>query len=167
MGNQDLGKVLHFKYLGRLQSGDGDPIVPIIFIALVTFRNLTRTIFDKKLPLTLRLCLFCSSVVPLLLYRCESWKLTETVLKKLNGSCSTMLSQITGKSIVEEAHAPLISAIARPQDRRWLWLGHILCMAGHQLERQVLLQCVCRPKDSIFGDSLNMDMILEIFTSQL
>ena len=124
MGNQQLENVLHLKYLGVLQSGDGELTILVnhkIFVAHATSQNLKRPINDKNLPLTLRrLYIFGSSVVFTLLYGCKSGNLAKTVLKKLNLSCTWMLLQTTGKLIAEEAHALSMNGIARPRDRRWM-----------------------------------------------
>ena len=51
MGNQELGILLHLKYLGVLQSGGWEPTALFnhrIFITLKTFQNLRRPITEKN-----------------------------------------------------------------------------------------------------------------------
>ena len=45
------------------------------------------------------------SVVSLLTYGCESWNLTEAVIRKLNGVNSQMLSRITGNDVRDETRS--------------------------------------------------------------
>ncbi len=123
--------------------GDGDPLTPVnhrITKAWTSFPNLKRVLTDTKVPASLRLRLFGTSVVSSLLYGCESWKLTDKVCRKLNSTCSKMLSKITGREIVDEARTPSINVLLRTRDLRWNWLGHILPMDERRTVRQVLLK---------------------------
>ncbi len=49
----------------------------------------------------------------ILLYSCESWKMTEKVKRKLNGAASKILATITGRTIKEEARNPTISVVVK------------------------------------------------------
>ncbi len=78
-GTREIFRVLHFKYLGVMKSGDGDPLVPVthrIVLAWSRFGQLERVLTEKKLSNSLRLRIFSSCVVSTLLYGCEAWKLT-------------------------------------------------------------------------------------------
>ncbi len=48
-----------------------------------------------------------------LLYGCESWKITEKVKRKLNGTASKMLATITGRTIQEEARNPTVNVVMK------------------------------------------------------
>ncbi len=69
-----------------------------------------------------------------------------------------MLSKITGREILEEARMPNINIVLRARDLRWNWLGHILGMGERRTVRQVLLHCVKRTQESIFGDLIDPDV---------
>ncbi len=61
LGDEDLSNTLQFKYLGVMQSGDGDSLTPVnhrITKAWTSFRNLKRVLTDTKLRTSLRLRLF-------------------------------------------------------------------------------------------------------------
>ncbi len=65
LGEEDLSNSLHFKYLGVTQSGDGDPLTPAknrITNTWTSIRNVTKMLTDTKLPRSLRLPLFGTSV---------------------------------------------------------------------------------------------------------
>ncbi len=98
-----------FKYLGVLQSGDGDPLVPVnhrIEIAWSRYTNLKRILTSPGLQRRLRIRLLKASMISPLLCGCESWKITAYVHRKLNETVSKMLSRITGQSIAEDARTP-------------------------------------------------------------
>ncbi len=126
--------------------------------AWASFRNLKRVLIDTKLPTSLRLRLFGTFVVSSLLYGCESWKLTEKVCRKLNSTCSKMLSRMTGREIADEARTVSINVLLRTRDVRWNWLGHILRMDDRRTVRQVLLNCVKPTQESILGDLNGKDV---------
>ncbi len=60
---------------------------------------------------TVQCILNVSSLV--LLYGCESWKMTENVKRKLNGAASKMLATITRRTIQEEARNPTINVVMK------------------------------------------------------
>ena len=172
IGDEKLTNVLHFKYLGVMQSGDGDPLVPVThrtMLAWSRFGQLKRVLTEKKLSKSLRLRIFSSCVVSTLLYGCEAWKLTEQVRRKLNATGSKMLSKITGRHIAAEAREPSIDIVLRARDQRWNWLGHILRMNERRTVRQVLLHCVKPTAESLFSDvpDLNIDKALKIAMNRI
>ncbi len=81
LGEEDLSNTLHCKYLGVLQSEDGDLLAVNRRITNPSFRNLKKDsgrykATDKTTART--------SIVLTLLYDSESWKLTEKVYLKIN-----------------------------------------------------------------------------------
>ncbi len=94
-------------------------------------------------------------MISILLYGCESRKMTEKVKRKLNPATSKMLPTITGRTIQEEARNPKINVVMKARDRRWSWLRHILRMPEHRLVRQVLLNCVKPTHETLFVDVPN------------
>ncbi len=74
LGDEDLANLLHFKYLGVMQSGNGDPLVPVnrrVMTAWSLFRNLKRVLTEGRLSTTLRLRLFSAAGVSTILCGCE------------------------------------------------------------------------------------------------
>ena len=76
----------------------------------------------------LKIRLYSAAVVSLLTYGCESWNLTQKVMRKLNGCNSQMLARITGRSVREEARSTTASfdLVKTIRIRRLRWLGQIL-----------------------------------------
>ena len=68
------------------------------------------------------------AVISVLTYRCESWFLTQDVMKKLNGCNSQMLARITGRGVHNEANSTTSSfdVVKHIRVRRLRWLGEIL-----------------------------------------
>ena len=80
------------------------------------------------------------AVCSLLMYGCESWMLTNKVLRQLNGANSSMLARITGQSIREEARRATTSFDLVRQIRvmRLKWLGYILQLDDTRLIFQAI-----------------------------
>ncbi len=151
-----------------MQSCDGDPLVPInrrIEIAWSRYINLKRILTSPRVPRRLRLQLLKASVMSMLLYGCESWKLTTYVQRKQNKAVSKMLSRFTGRSIAEEARTASANILMNMRDRRWSCLGHVLRMDEDRLVRKVLLNCVKAEKESLYGNNpnLNVEIVLHCF----
>ncbi len=90
-----------------------------------------------------------------LLCGCESWKLTEKVRRKLNGTCCKMLSKIPGRNIYDEARTPAVDVLIRARYLRWSRLRHFLRMGERRLVRQMLLDCVNPTPESVSGDIID------------
>ncbi len=68
-----------------------------------------------------------------------------------NGSKSEWIRLWIG-FLEEEARNPTINVVMKAQDRRWSWLGHVLRMPEHRLERKVLLKlCQTYSRDAFLG----------------
>ncbi len=121
VGDETLSNVLEFNYLGVMQSGDVDPLSPVLHrgdIAKATFSNLSRVLTETRLSKDLRLRLWRSSVVLSLMQGCEAWEITQDVKQKLNGIVPKMLAKITGRSIAEEANEETSPVLLWIKDRR-------------------------------------------------
>ena len=66
--------------------------------------------------------------------------MTKDIKKKINGVNSKMLSQITRRSIHEEAKYPSFNILRHILHRRWTYLGHILRLEKNRLVRRYLLE---------------------------
>ena len=105
-GGVPLNNSFNFKYLGFEYQANG------CWRHAVNVRMvLARTRFDKmyhiwnstQLSLEVKLQLYESAVVLVLVYGCKAWKLTSSLLRSLNRWNSHCTSIITGRSIREEA----------------------------------------------------------------
>ncbi len=106
MEMQNYQNVLHFKYLGVMQSSDGDPLFAVnhpIVIAWSRYADLKRLLTAQDYQKGLCLRLLNASLISNLLYGCEAWKMSPQARRKLNGTVSKMLSRITGRTIAVEA----------------------------------------------------------------
>ena len=78
----------------------------------------------------LKIRLYNAAVVSLLTYGCESWNLTQEVMRKLNGCNSQMLVRITGRSVRDEVRSTTSSfdlcIVKAVRVRRLRWLGQML-----------------------------------------
>ena len=76
----------------------------------------------------LKIRLSSETVVSLLTCGCESWSLTQEVMRKLNGCNSQMLVRITGRSVRDEVRSITSSfdLVKTVRVRRLRWLGQIL-----------------------------------------
>ena len=130
---QDLENTYKCKYLGSLFSADAQQCFDIrTRIAIVMKRcGQLKHIFDSPNIgplLKLRLYLYTVSICTLMSYGCESWTLTEEVIKKLNNANSLMLSRVTGNPVRQEARAATSSHnfVRHIRLMRYKWLGEIL-----------------------------------------
>ena len=91
-------------------------------------RKLGHLFDSPDLGPRLKLRLYQASIVSLLTYGCESWNLTQDVMRKLNGCNSQMLARITGNEVSFEARSTTSSfdVVKHVRIRRLRWLGQIL-----------------------------------------
>ena len=75
-----------------------------------------------------------------LTYACGAWLFTDDLKKKLNGVNSKMLSQITKRSIHQEAANPTFNTVDFVMQQRWEYLGHILRMDHYRATRRFLIE---------------------------
>ena len=83
---------------------------------------------DNRLPQSLKLRLYATSVCSTLMHGSETWMLTPRALATLNGFNYRQLHRITGRSHREEATKPSYDLLTAVRTRRHHWLGHILRM---------------------------------------
>ena len=104
--NVPLDNVAFFKYLGSLFPADGNQSCDIdarIAQAFSRCGDLHNIFNSKSLSTNLKLRLYEVAVCSILTYGCETWILSEQVLRRLNGANSRMVARITGRSIAKEA----------------------------------------------------------------
>ena len=100
-------------------------------IVMVTKRcgQLSHIFNSNSIGPRLKLRLYIVAVCSLLTYGCESWALTEKVMRKINGANSRMLARVTGNNVRQEARACTTSydIIKHIRAMRLKWLQQILC----------------------------------------
>lgn len=116
-----------------------------------------RSIFDsQEIGPWLKIRLYKASVCSLLTYGCESWVMTDRVMRKLNNANSLLLSSITGRTVQEEARSTTASfdLVRHIRVRRFRWLGEILRMHPDRL----LFKSIIYQYENANSGSLTMDV---------
>ena len=140
-GQETFQNVYNFTYIGSEISAGGSVAPEVerrVCLATAKFNALHHVWRDGRLSRALQTALYRVRIVPVLLYGCESWGLSQTICKKIRGfhaQCMkwifntdehTALSKGLGGDILRMAHR-----------RRWLWLGHLLRTPRDRLTRRV------------------------------
>ena len=132
----DIQEVDSFTYLGANVTKDGGGSVDIrrrIALASAQFKRMTAIWKAGDINRKTKASLFKSLVLSVLLYGCETWKLTKAEEEKLDSFQSRYLRKIfkihwqqhiPNSKILEIANTRKISEEVRR--RRWNWIGHIL-----------------------------------------
>ena len=128
---KELENVFKFGYLGNVFAADGLQEYDIrarIGMAMTRCGKLSHMFDSPALGPWLKIRLYVAAVVSLLTYGCETWNLTDDVMRKLNGANSQMLSRITGNDVRTEARSATSSfdIVKHIRVRRLRWLGQIL-----------------------------------------
>jgi hypothetical protein len=111
-------------------------------IARRRFHELTWLWRDDQIGEALKISIYQSDVLSVVLWGAEGWLLTDDIQKQLNGWNNRCLSRITGRSPREEA-SPRTQCMCVPGSvryRRMVWLGHILRSPGGCMERRAVLR---------------------------
>ena len=100
----------------------------------------------------MRIGLYRTLVVSTMTHASDAWIFTTKMKKKINGVNSKMLSQITKRTIHDEAQQPTFDVVRHVLDRRWVYLGHILRLDEHRALRRFLIEL--SPKEQPFHEGL-------------
>ena len=94
------------------------------------FRQLHEVWRSKILNKKLKIQLYRSAVISILVYGHEAWDLTPTMMITLNGWNSRCVALITGREIRQEAGrmGQTFDLVADLRVRRLKWVGHVLRM---------------------------------------
>ena len=117
-----------------------------------------RHLFDSSnLGPIIIIRLYTAAVCSLLTYGCESWTLTNKVLRMLNGANSQMLSRVTGRSVRDEArpNTTIYNLTLAIRKRRFRWLGDIL--RKYRGTDNILMHAVCIQDQTIKHGNLLID----------
>ena len=159
INGEPIENVYTFDYFGSQQQCDGEDNVDVhhrMNIAQATFSSLSRIWPDHRLPIALKLRLYCSAVCSTFSHACEAWDLTAAVIKNINGFNSRCLHVITGKRYRETAVNPDFNLVRAIRQRRLRYLGHIFRLPPERLLRKALFAYVMG-SDAVPAGSLTAD----------
>ncbi|KAI4883820.1 hypothetical protein NFI96_002543 [Prochilodus magdalenae] len=135
-GGQEVEEVESFAYLGANVTKDGGGTADVkkrIALASAQMKRLSNIWQDRNISRKTKAFLFKSLVLSILLYGCETWKLTKGEEGKLDIFQTKCLRRIlrirwqqhiSNRKVLEMAGAEKISEEVRR--RRWNWIGHVL-----------------------------------------
>lgn len=145
---KELEEVLKFVYLGGTLTQKGDSEEDIrsrLGKARAAFSKLRNIWKSSQLKLNTKLKIFKSNVVAVLLYGCETWRMTKSDETKLDVFLHKSLRRlmkiywpmkVSNKEIHNRANiSPISEQIFR---RRWKFIGHILRMDANQHPKTAL-----------------------------
>ena len=147
-GDQHIEQVVHFKYLGSIIESTGSTtkeVLTRIGQANGAFNRLRKVWRSQSFSIRLKLRLFNSNVMPVLLYAAETWHLNQEQERRILAFENTCLrrilnirwqQRITNQSIRDKTGQPLVTYIIRV--RRWRYLGHVLRMDNLRLPNAAL-----------------------------
>ena len=148
MNDEDLEEVQEFTYLGSKMTTDGSSDADIkarLAKARQAFRTLRNLWRNGNISQNTKLRIFKTNVLSTLLYGAESWKITETVLKKLEvfqRKCLRSILRIFWPNVINNKDlytrtscSPITEVICR---RRWRWIGHVLRMPNTRTAKVAL-----------------------------
>lgn len=148
IGNIDIENVNEFTYLGSVisvDSGADADIVNKIKKAQRAFGQL-KSIWDtRQLSTQTKLKLFNSNVKPVLLYGCETWRVTKTSTKRLQTFINRCLRRILkifwpdtirNTDLLHITNQPEVHIEIRK--RKWGWIGHTLRQPNEDIARIAL-----------------------------
>lgn len=147
-GDQHIEQVVHFKYLGSIIESTGSTtkeVLTRIGQANGAFNRLRKVWRSQSFSIRLKLRLFNSNVMPVLLYAAETWHLNQEQELRILAFENTCLrrilnirwqQRITNQSIRDKTGQPLVTHIIRV--RRWRYLGHVLRMDNLRLPNAAL-----------------------------
>ena len=145
INGEPIDNVYSFVYLGSHVQCDGDDEADVkhrMDIAQAIFSKLWHIWTDHRLPVALKLRLYCAGICSTFTHACEAWCLTSEVIRKINGFNSRCLHAITRKSYRETATNPAFNLVRAVRQRRLRFLGHILRLPPDRLLRQTLFAYV-------------------------
>ena len=135
---EDIEDVEEFLYLGSIMSTDGSSDAEVkarLAKARHSFRTLRNFWKNGNISQNTKLRIFKTNVLSTLLYGAESWKITETVLRKLEvfqRKCLRSILRIFWPNVISNDDLytrthflPLTDVILK---KRWRWIGHVLRM---------------------------------------
>ncbi|KAJ8710014.1 hypothetical protein PYW07_009380 [Mythimna separata] len=148
LNTEVVERVQKFTYLGSVVTetgGSEEDITSRIAKARATFAQLGPVWQSRKLTRRIKLKIFGSNVKPVLLYGCETWKVTKDISRQIQVFVNRCLRRILGiywpetisnVELLEKCHeSPIDHQIKR---RKWRWIGHTLRRDSNHIPKQAL-----------------------------
>ena len=145
LAGKAIEEVQEFIYLGSKITADGNSendVLARIAKARGAFASLKDIWKSSKIGINTKLRIFKSNVLGVLLYGAESWKLTTTIISRIDvfqTRCLRRILRIFWPRTISNAELyrrtntrPLSTEI---KERRWKWIGHVLRMQPDSIPR--------------------------------
>ena len=129
--------------------------------------QLSHLFADPNLGPRLKLHLYKVTVCSLLIYGCESWNLSDKVLRQINGTNSSMLVRFTGQTQRQEVCRATTSydLVRHIRVMRFKWLGFIMRQVDVRLIRLTVdVQTSMNLQGNILMDSPKHNNLNELTT---
>ena len=127
-----INNVNSFKYLGANlmnHGSDEDEVEGRVAKAQGAFISFSGIWRDRNCPLELKIRLFNVYILSILLYGCESWKVTKKILCNVRGFTARCYARMVDEPYVDMSIVlSHINVIGNIEKRRWKWLGHVIRM---------------------------------------
>ena len=143
-----IEEVDKFVYLGSIISKDGgadDDVLNRIRLANLAFGSLRHIWTSKRLSRRLKMKIFNSNVKSVLLYGCETWKVTKKITQRLQVFVNRCLRKICGIYYPELISNARLYALTKQEPiaddigkRKWGWIGHTLRKDPADITRQAV-----------------------------
>ena len=147
---QTLEVVDQFKYLGSMVANDGSidaEIANRVKLAGHAFHSLkqAKVWADKRIATPLKLKVYATLVLSILLYACETWAALPEHVQRLEVfhmrclrtiCCLSLRDHISNVDILRQCQMPSIASTL--QQRRLRWLGHVGRMVDCRLPKRML-----------------------------
>jgi hypothetical protein len=138
IGENKIDEVQVFTYLGAKVTGDGScesEINSRLAKARHVFASLRAVWKTNNISVTTKSRLYKSNILSVLLYGCESWKMTSTIshnLEVFQNRCLRRIfniywpNTIRTEELLKRSHVQPVTTVVK--QRRWRWIGHVLRM---------------------------------------
>ena len=148
VGARPIKVVDSFVYLGSIvdqQGGTDQDVTARVGKARRAFNMLRKFWASRDISMLTKLRIFNSNVKSVLLYGCETWRTTKTMLRKIQTFINTCLRRICNIRWPERTRnedlwkqAGQTSAAEQVLRRKWGWIGHTLRKPVSSITRQAL-----------------------------
>ena len=149
IGSEKIEEVQSFKYVGGIITANGEmreEIEQRIKAAGMAFGGLRRQLFgDKKMAISVKLKIYDSLILAILLYGSETWNVRAEETRKLETFHMNCLRCMSGRSKREKIRNVVIRKMLKQttiqsmmRRRRLRWLGHVRRMSDERWPKQMM-----------------------------
>ena len=148
IGNEEIGEVDSFCYLGSKITDDGGADADAqnrIGKARGSFEMLRNIWNSTQISRNLKLRIFKSNVLSVLLYGCETWKITESITSSIQvfvNKCLRRILMIRWPNVISNEElwrrTNMEKLDIQIKRRKWNWIGHTLRKPADDVARAAL-----------------------------